>query len=80
MYRGRIQEALVPGKQDRNQTLDQVKEDLKTHLLETWGDQLFAERASQISPAFKELQKKVMRERVLSDGLRLDGRKVDEIR
>jgi polyribonucleotide nucleotidyltransferase len=78
--RGRIQEALVPGKQDRNQTLDQVKEDLKTHLLETWGDQLFAERASQISPAFKELQKKVMRERVLSDGLRLDGRKVDEIR
>ncbi|HEX9123316.1 MAG TPA: polyribonucleotide nucleotidyltransferase [Actinomycetota bacterium] len=78
--RPRIEEALVPGKQDRSAALDQVKDDLKAHLLQTWGEEAFAQRASEISPAFKELQKKIMRARVLSDGIRLDGRKVDEIR
>src|SRR5204862_1486749 len=38
------------------------------------------ERASQISPAFKELQKKYMRRRVIEDSVRLDGRRPDEIR
>ena len=44
------------------------------------GDEEFAARASQISPAFKEVQKKAMRRRIISEGIRLDGRKVDEIR
>ncbi len=76
----RIEGALVPAKQERDQTLAQIKDELKAHLLQTWGEETFAERSTEISPAFKELQKKVMRRRILEDGIRLDGRKAEEIR
>jgi len=76
----RLAEALVPNKLDREARLDALKEELKQHLKVKWGDEDYATLASQISPAFKELQKKVMRRRVISDGVRLDGRKPDEIR
>ncbi|MGH2658726.1 MAG: polyribonucleotide nucleotidyltransferase [Actinomycetota bacterium] len=77
---GRVQQALVTAKQERGAALDLLKEELKAHLLTTWGEEAFAERAAQISPAFKDLQKRIMRARVLEEGIRLDGRKVDEIR
>ncbi|MGH2530563.1 MAG: polyribonucleotide nucleotidyltransferase, partial [Actinomycetota bacterium] len=77
---GRVQQALVTAKQERGAALDLLKEELKAHLLTTWGEEAFAERAAEISPAFKDLQKRIMRARVLEEGIRLDGRKVDEIR
>src|SRR5439155_479279 len=40
----------------------------------------YAAMATQVSPAFKELQKKAMRRRIIEEGIRLDGRKPDEIR
>ncbi len=76
----RIVGALVPAKQEREQALDQIKDELKAHLLQTWGEETFAARSAEISPAFKELQKKVMRRRIIEDGIRLDGRKAEEIR
>ena len=76
----RIVDAIVPGKADRDDALDAIKDELKTHLLTTWGEEAFAARASEISPAFKDLQKKIMRGRILEEGVRLDGRRVDEIR
>jgi polyribonucleotide nucleotidyltransferase len=76
----RLAEALVTDKKEREARLDALKEQLKEHLAEQWGDEEFAARASQISPAFKDLQKKHMRRRVLTEGIRLDGRKTDEIR
>jgi polyribonucleotide nucleotidyltransferase len=78
--RDRMREALVPGKHEREERLDALKEELKSHLQQEWGEEAFAERASEISPAFKQLQKTLMRQRVVEDGIRLDGRKVDEIR
>jgi polyribonucleotide nucleotidyltransferase len=78
--RDRMREALVPGKHEREERLDALKEELKSHLQQEWGEETFAERASEISPAFKQLQKTLMRQRVVEDGVRLDGRKVDEIR
>jgi polyribonucleotide nucleotidyltransferase len=76
----RISRALVPAKKERDADLDQIKEELKAHLLATWGEDDLARRAPEISPAFKELQRRIMRKRVLEEGLRLDGRKADEIR
>ncbi len=78
--RGRIEAAIVPGKQDRDEALSAIKDDLKAQLLEAWGEEGFAQRASEISPTFKDLQKKVMRARTLEQGVRLDGRKAGEIR
>jgi polyribonucleotide nucleotidyltransferase len=74
-----LSDALVTDKLEREARLDALKERLKEHLAERWGEE-FAANASQISPAFKDLQKKRMRRRVITEGIRLDGRKADEIR
>src|SRR5712692_9642224 len=76
----RLAAALVPGKTEREANLDDLKEELKAHLLERWGEEVFATRAGEVSPAFKDLQKKSMRRRVVDEGVRLDGRKTDQIR
>jgi polyribonucleotide nucleotidyltransferase len=76
----RLAAAVVPQRAEREANLDTLKDALKAHLLETWGEERFAELSSQVSPAFKELQKRYMRRRVIEEGVRLDGRRPDEIR
>ncbi|TMA53699.1 MAG: polyribonucleotide nucleotidyltransferase, partial [Deltaproteobacteria bacterium] len=72
--------ALVPSQKERVANLDALKTELKEHALATWGEETYAERASEIGPAFKDLQKKAMRRRIVDEGVRLDGRRSDEIR
>ncbi len=72
--------ALVPAKQERDANLDRLKDELKVHLLEAWGEEAFLAASGEISPAFKELQKRSMRRRVVDDGIRMDGRTPTEIR
>ncbi|HET7236201.1 MAG TPA: polyribonucleotide nucleotidyltransferase [Actinomycetota bacterium] len=76
----RLETAIVPDRAEREAALDQVKDELKVHLQETWGEEAFAERAAEISPAWKDLQKKVMRARVIEHGVRLDGRGPRDLR
>jgi len=76
----RLEAAIVPDRAERDEGLSRIKDELKAHLLETWGAEAFAERASQISPAWKDLQKKVMRARVIEHGVRLDGRGPRDLR
>ena len=75
----RLQDVLVPGKRDREANLDALKEETKQHLEELWGEE-YPARAGQISAAFKSLEKRAMRRRIVEEGIRLDGRKPDEIR
>src|SRR5262249_2461753 len=72
--------ALVTRQRERNENLDALKTELKEHLKETWGEETCAEREREIGPAFKEIQKRIMRRRVIDEGVRLDGRRTDEIR
>jgi len=76
----RVERAIVADKQQREAALDEIKGELNAHLLQTWGEGSLTERAGQVPAAFKDLQKRVMRARILTEGLRLDGRKADEIR
>jgi polyribonucleotide nucleotidyltransferase len=78
--KSKLEGAIVPDKAEREAKLDTIKEELKGHLLETWGADAFAARASEISPAWKDLQKKVMRKRVIDEGVRLDGRGPRDLR
>jgi polyribonucleotide nucleotidyltransferase len=78
--RSQVERAIVPDKQEREAALDRIKDELKAHLGEMWGEEAFAERAGEIPAAFKELLKRIMRSRILTEGVRLDGRKADEIR
>ncbi|HCP61837.1 MAG TPA: polyribonucleotide nucleotidyltransferase [Actinobacteria bacterium] len=75
----RIAGALVTAKAEREANLSALKDEVKAHLQERYGDG-FDVVAGQISPAFKDLQKKTMRRKVIAEGVRLDGRKPDEIR
>jgi polyribonucleotide nucleotidyltransferase len=79
--RGRVSEALkVAEKTDRKAALDLVKEELSAHLAGTWEEEEYASRVHQVSAYYKELQKGIMRRRVIEEGVRMDGRKTDELR
>jgi polyribonucleotide nucleotidyltransferase len=76
----RLEAAIASERTEREDALDQLRDELKAHLLETWGEEVYAARASQIPPAWKDLQKKVMRASVIQRGVRLDGRGPRDIR
>jgi polyribonucleotide nucleotidyltransferase len=65
----------IAGKQDRDAETDRVKAIAKEQL----GAQ-FEGREKEISAAFRSLTKKLVRERVIRDGLRIDGRGLADIR
>ena len=76
----RMRDALVPEKVAREGNINKLKEELAQHLLAQWGEDKHSELAAEVKSAFKGLEKKLMRRRVLEEGIRLDGRKSDEIR
>ena len=57
-----------------------VKDEAKAHLAQSLGEDEFASRGGEFSAAWKSLEKKVMRARVIADGVRLDGRGAKDIR
>ncbi|MEW6323498.1 MAG: polyribonucleotide nucleotidyltransferase, partial [Acidobacteriota bacterium] len=65
----------VRGKLENYDRVDQVLDDLIASLPE--GE---VQRKVEAKAIFKELQEKVLRDEVLERGIRLDGRKMDEIR
>ncbi len=79
-FKERLETAIVPDRSEREAGMSEIKELLKGHLLQTWGAETYAARQSEISPAWKDLQKKVMRARVIEHGVRLDGRGPKDIR
>src|SRR5436305_2050730 len=79
-FAGKLEAAIVPDKQARDEAFGAVKEEAKAHLAETLGADALAERGQEFSAAWKSLQKKVMRRRVIEQGVRLDGRGAKDIR
>ncbi len=65
----------IPGKQDRDAETDRVK----AAVIERVGAK-FEGRENEISAAFRSLTKKLVRERVVRDGVRIDGRGLADIR
>ena len=79
-FAGKLEAAIVPDKQARDEAFGAVKEEAKAHLAETLGEDALDERGQEFSAAWKSLQKKVMRRRVIEQGVRLDGRGATDIR
>jgi polyribonucleotide nucleotidyltransferase len=79
--RGRLGEALqIADKGDRNLAIDALRTDLLEHLTESWEEEVYTARVTQATKYFRDLEKDVMRRRVLDEGVRIDGRKPEEIR
>ena len=66
---------VLTGKQERDEATDAVKADVIAAL----GDQ-FEGRGSEIGQAFRSVTKKLVRQRVLKDKIRMDGRGLSDIR
>ena len=64
------------GKVERSHAFSEVKEDIKA----SFSEEELEEVAPLIGKYFSKTQKEAVREVVLSEGIRLDGRKTDEIR
>ncbi|MDP4711925.1 MAG: polyribonucleotide nucleotidyltransferase [Saprospiraceae bacterium] len=67
-------------KQTRKDQFKVIKEELVAHLTETHGEEFMAENGGFVEGYYDKLKKNVVRNVVLDKGLRLDGRKTDEIR
>jgi len=70
----------VPDREARDAAFGAVKEEAKVALSGALGEEAFAARGQEFSAAWKSLQKKVMRRRVVAQGVRLDGRGPMDIR
>jgi polyribonucleotide nucleotidyltransferase len=75
----RLAEAIVPDKAEREAKLDDLKAETRKHLADRLGEE-HSDRLAEFGAAWKQVQKKVMRGRVIRDGIRLDGRTPTEIR
>ncbi len=65
----------IPGKHERNDRTDEIK----VEVLERLSEQ-FAGREKEIGAAFRSLTKKLVRQRILTDHFRIDGRGITDIR
>ena len=64
------------GKHERSEKFSAVKDEL----LETYDEETLEEKGKMIGEYFHKVMKKAVRDLILNEGLRLDGRKTDEIR
>jgi polyribonucleotide nucleotidyltransferase len=65
----------IAGKNERNDRTDEIK----AEVLERLADQ-FAGREKEIGAAYRSLTKKLVRQRILTDHFRIDGRGITDIR
>ncbi|MBB2899845.1 polyribonucleotide nucleotidyltransferase [Kineococcus radiotolerans] len=65
----------IGGKQERETRVDEIKEAVKAQLADA-----FAGREKEVSAAYRSVQKALIRQRVLKDGVRIDGRGLADIR
>ena len=71
----------IADKTERNDRLDEILEGLLLALCGTPDEpQQYQSRAKQVKPAFRSLQKQVVRSRIVNEGLRIDGRGTTDIR
>lgn len=65
----------ISGKAERNARTDEIKAEVLERLADT-----YAGREKEVSAAFRALTKKLVRQRILSDHFRIDGRGITDIR
>ncbi|MEC9492382.1 polyribonucleotide nucleotidyltransferase [Flexistipes sp.] len=71
---------MIPGKQEKYDAIDEIKEEYLEKVKEELGEEEFADKSKLYNDAFSAVEKNVFREVTLNSGQRVDGRKYDEIR
>jgi polyribonucleotide nucleotidyltransferase len=65
----------IAGKAERNERTDEIRVEVADRLAET-----YAGREKEVAAAFRALTKKLVRQRILTDHFRIDGRGITDIR
>src|SRR5205085_8954674 len=76
LFRGRLREAIrIPGKEARQEEIDRINVDAVAQLKER-----FLEQENYIGKILHELEREELRGMILDQGVRADGRGVNDIR
>ncbi len=67
-------------KHSRKNQFSEIKEELMETLTEQEGEEFMEEKGELIADYFGKIKKEIIREMVLAESIRLDGRKLDEVR
>lgn len=70
----------IPGKQDRDDATNDYMEQVEAQLIEDFDDLDEADASKQIRSAFNAVMKAIVRNKILTEGFRIDGRGVTDIR
>ncbi|MBR4399990.1 MAG: polyribonucleotide nucleotidyltransferase [Aeriscardovia sp.] len=71
---------LIPGKMARRERLNEIVEHVHVEMAESFEEMDPKEKSRQIDASIKEIQKNILREHILKNEERVDGRGLDELR
>ena len=74
------QDVQATDKEVRDANIDKITEDINTYVAEKYGEDAVEERKMEIADSIHDLEKACVREMILEEHKRPDGRKIDEIR
>ncbi len=74
------QDVQATDKEVRDSNIDKITEDIKAYVAEKYGEDAVEERKMEIADSIHDLEKACVREMILEEHKRPDGRKIDEIR
>ena len=80
-FKGRMyQDVQATDKEVRDANIDKITEDITAYVVEKYGEEAEEERKMEIADSIHDLEKACVREMILEEHKRPDGRKVDELR
>lgn len=74
------QDVQATDKEVRDSNIDKITEDINAYVAEKYGEDALEERKMEIADSIHDLEKACVREMILEEHKRPDGRKIDEIR
>ena len=74
------QDVQAQDKEVRDVNIDKITEDITAYVVEKYGEEAAEERKMDIADSVHDLEKACVREMILEEHKRPDGRKIDEIR
>ena len=74
------QDVQATDKEVRDANIDKITEDITAYVTEKYGENIAEERKTDIADSVHDLEKACVREMILEEHKRPDGRKIDEIR
>ena len=74
------QDVQASDKETRDKNIDKISEDIKNYYTEKYGEEKAEENKRYIADTIHDLEKDCVREMILKEHKRPDGRKIDEVR